>query len=71
MILSGGGFSVGQAEIILCPQCEEGVKETMVIYCEVNKVKLFAVSAEDCTKAGGTVTHTVNTEVKEVESGKD
>ena len=34
------------------------------VYCEINEVKMFAQSAEDCEKAGGTVTHTVTKEVK-------
>jgi hypothetical protein len=41
-----------------------GVSEPNGVYCEINKVKLFALSAEDCKKAGGTVTHTVTTTVK-------
>jgi len=45
-----------------------GVSETDGVYCEINEVKLFAANAEDCEKAGGTVTHTVSTEVKEVET---
>ena len=35
------------------------------VYCEINEVKLFALSAEDCEKAGGAVTHTVTTSVEE------
>ena len=38
------------------------------VYCEINEVKLFAQSEEDCEKAGGIVTHTVKTEVKEIGS---
>ncbi len=38
------------------------------VYCEINEVKLFAASADDCAKAGGTVTHTISTEIKEVGS---
>jgi len=34
------------------------------VYCEINEVKLFALSAEDCQKAGGIVTHTVTTTVE-------
>jgi len=45
-----------------------GDSESDGVYCEINEVKLFALSAEDCEKAGGTVTHTVSTEVKEVGS---
>ncbi len=41
------------------------------VYCEINKVKLFALSAEDCQKAGGVVTHTVTTTVEPVKSEKE
>ena len=34
------------------------------VYCQVNEVRLFAESAEDCEKAGGSVTHTVTTTVE-------
>ena len=34
------------------------------VYCEINDVKLFASSAEDCAKAGGTVTHSITTTVE-------
>ena len=36
------------------------------VYCEINGVKLFAQSSEDCEKAGGSVTHTVTTTVDPV-----
>jgi len=35
------------------------VSESGGVYCEINEVKLFALSAEDCEKAGGAVTTTV------------
>ncbi len=41
------------------------------VYCEINKVKLLATTAEDCEKAGGKVTHTVKTIVEPVKSGKE
>ena len=41
-----------------------GTSEPDGVYCEVNEVKLFAQSAEDCEKAGGSVTHTVTTIVE-------
>ena len=41
-----------------------GVSGPNGVYCEINEVKLFALSAEDCEKAGGAVTHTVTTSVK-------
>lgn len=44
-----------------------GVSDPNGVYCEINKVKLFALSAEDCKKAGGAVTHTVTTTVKPIE----
>ena len=42
-----------------------GVSGSNGVYCEINEVKLFALSAEDCEKAGGAVTHTVTTSVEE------
>ncbi|MCZ6639074.1 MAG: hypothetical protein O6830_03835 [Candidatus Dadabacteria bacterium] len=45
-----------------------GVSGSNGVYCEINEVKLFALSAEDCEKAGGAVTHIVSTEVKEIGS---
>jgi len=42
----------------------EGASEPNGVYCEINDVKLFALSEEDCAKAGGTVTHTVTTTVE-------
>ncbi len=42
-----------------------GVSGPNGVYCEINEVKLFALSAEDCEKAGGAVTHTVTTSVEE------
>ncbi len=41
-----------------------GIDSTNGVYCEINEVKLFALSAEDCEKAGGVVTHTVTTTVE-------
>ena len=38
------------------------------VYCGINDVKLFAQSAEDCEKAGGSVTHTVTTTVQPAEN---
>ncbi len=55
------------AQIRMVPHL--GISETKGVYCEINEVRLFALTAEDCEKAGGMVTHTVNTEVKEVEPG--
>ena len=42
----------------------EGVTEPKGVYCEINEVKLYAQTSEDCNKAGGTVTHIVTTTVK-------
>jgi hypothetical protein len=42
----------------------KSVNEPNGVYCEINDVKLFALSAEDCAKAGGSVTHTVKTTVE-------
>ena len=36
------------------------------VYCEINDVRVFARSAEDCAKANGAVTHTVTTKVEPV-----
>ena len=41
----------------------EGTSQPNGVYCEINGVKLFAQSAEDCAKAQGNVTHTVTTTV--------
>ena len=41
------------------------------VYCEINEVTLFALTEEDCVKAGGVVTHTVTTEVEQVERNQD
>ncbi len=48
-----------------------GVSEPDGVYCEINEVRLFATSAEDCKKAGGTVTHTVKTVVEPAEKTDD
>lgn len=45
--------------------------QTDGVYCEINDVKLFAQTAEDCVKAGGVVTHTVTTTVKPAETSGD
>ena len=37
------------------------------VYCEINGVKLFAETAEDCKKAEGKVTHSVKTTVAPVD----
>jgi len=47
------------------------VSEKEGVYCEINDVKLFAQSAEDCEKAEGSVTHTVTTTVKPAETEKE
>ncbi len=44
-----------------------GISDPNGVYCEISKVKLFALSAEDCKKAGGIVTHTVTTTVKPID----
>jgi hypothetical protein len=49
----------------------EGTDSTNGVYCEINEVKLFALSAEDCGKAGGVVTHTVTTTVEPAETDKE
>ena len=39
-----------------------GIDDTPVgVYCAVNQVRLLAQTAEDCRKAGGTVTHSLTT----------
>jgi len=48
-----------------------GISEPDGVYCEINEVRLFATSAEDCKKAGGTVTHTVKTVVEPAETDKE
>ena len=48
-----------------------GISEKEGVYCEINDVKLFALSAEDCEKAGGVVTHTVTTTVKPVDVSEE
>lgn len=55
--------------VIASPQSAKAVMESADnmpngVYCEINDVKLFAQSAEDCEKAGGAVTHTVTTTVE-------
>lgn len=36
------------------------------VYCSINNVRLMAQSAEDCSKAGGSVTHSLTTTVTPV-----
>lgn len=43
-----------------------GASEQQGVYCEVNGVRLFAKSAEDCQTASGEVTHVINTKVTPV-----
>jgi hypothetical protein len=53
--------------VIVSPQSAKavmGASEPNGVYCEINDVKLFAQSAEDCAKAKGAVTHTVTTTVE-------
>ena len=40
------------------------------VFCEINDVRLFAKTPAECVQAGGVVTHTVDTEVKEVNTDK-
>jgi len=49
----------------------ESTNQPNGVYCEINDVKLFAQSAEDCVKAGGVITHTVTTTVKPAETEKE
>ena len=49
----------------------DNISEKEGVYCEINEVKLFALSAEDCQKAGGAVTHTVKTTVEPIDSDKE
>ncbi len=45
-----------------------GIDATPVgVYCAVNQVRLLAQTAEDCRKAGGTVTHSLTTTATPVE----
>lgn len=61
--------------VIVSPQSAKAVMESANqpngVYCEINDVKLFAQSEEDCIKAGGTITHTVTTTVQPVEKAGD
>ena len=41
------------------------------VFCEVNDVRLFAKNAAECVQAGGVITHTVKTEVKEADTDKE
>jgi len=50
------------SHMLIAPPKPDGggvVSESGGVYCEINEVKLFALSAEDCEKAGGAVTTTV------------
>ena len=42
------------------------VSEQQGVYCEVNGVRLYAKTAEDCQKSSGEVTHVINTKVTPV-----
>lgn len=55
----------------LAPQSAEGASESSGVYCEINDVKLFATSRDDCEKAGGIVTHSVTTTVIPAETEKE
>jgi len=61
--------------VIVSPQSAKAIMQSTNqpngVYCEINDVKLFALSAEDCEKAGGGVTHTVTTTVEPVEKAGD
>ncbi|MEQ9620007.1 MAG: hypothetical protein RIG61_12650 [Deltaproteobacteria bacterium] len=61
--------------VMVLPQSAKAVMESANqpngVYCEINDVKLFAQSGEDCIKAGGTITHTVTTNVQPVEKAGD
>ena len=48
----------------------EGITEPKGVFCEINDVRLFAKTSAECVKAGGVVTHTVNTEIKELNTDK-
>ncbi len=58
--------------VIVSPQSAKAVMESSSqpngVYCEINDVKLFAQTAEDCEKAGGSITHTVTTTVQPAEN---
>jgi len=47
-------------------KCVFDVEEETGVFCKINKVRLFAQSAEDCEKAGGIVTHIFTKKVKAV-----
>ncbi len=61
--------------VLVSPQSAKAIMESSNqpngVYCEINDVKLFAQSAEDCVKAGGVITHTVTTTVKPAETEKE
>ena len=42
----------------ICIQ-SEGENIPNGVHCEINKIKLFALNAEDCEKVGGVVKHKV------------
>lgn len=41
----------------------DAVDTPVGVYCTINDVRLMAQSAEDCQKAGGSVTHSLTTTV--------
>lgn len=67
-------FSTTKAEAGICPpMCSAELGADNVsrgVFCEINEVTLFAVSAEDCKKAGGVTTHSVKAVVEPVEENK-
>ncbi len=40
------------------------------VICEINDIQLFAKTPAECVQAGGVVTHTVDTEIKEVNTDR-
>jgi len=76
--VSGVFFGLAFAVVLISPVAVFGISSiggneslTDGVYCEINEVKLFAKTAEDCEKAGGAVTHTVTTTVEPAESEKE
>lgn len=64
-------ISPQSAKAMNMPAMESADGMSNGVYCEINEVKLFAQSAEDCEKAGGAVTHTVTTVVEPAEPEKE
>ncbi len=63
-ILSATPAAVAQAagEIPGMVKSSWGIDDTPLgVYCAVNQVRLLAQTADDCHKAGGTVTHSLAT----------